>query len=150
MIIGVTGHRPKRIKGQEKEIKIWLENSLKNLKTENNNLVLISGMAQGVDQIAAYAALKTGVDLWCYYPYKHRLCSEEEYLIDHAMRIRYESEEYHRSCYTQRDRRIVDDCDLLLVVWDGIKAGGAWYTYNYAKGHKKNILLYPWKKQGQV
>lgn len=146
MIIGVTGHRPKRIKGQEEKIKIWFENSLKNLKTENNNLVLISGMAQGVDQIAAYAALKEGVDLWCYYPYKHRLWPEEEYLVDHAMRIRYESAEYHRSCYTQRDRRIVDDCDLLLVVWDGIKAGGTWYTYNYARGMKKDILLYPWKK----
>ena len=150
MKIGVTGHRPKRIKGQEKEIKIWLENSLKNLKMENDNLVLISGMAQGVDQIAAYVALKTGVDLHCYFPYKYRLWPEEEYLLENAAEVRYESEEWHRSCHVKRDRRIVDDCDLLLVIWDGIKAGGTWYTYNYAKREGKKVLLYPWKKQGQV
>ena len=142
MKIGVTGHRPERIKGQEKEIKNWIEKNLENFKMRDDHIILISGMAQGVDQIAAYSALKMGVDLWCYFPYKRKLYDVESYLAENAMKIRYEQEKWSRSCYTLRDRRIVDDCDLLLVVWDGIKAGGAWYTYNYARGIKKDILLY--------
>ena len=28
---------------------------------------------------------------------------------------------------------MVDDCDILLVVWDGIEVGGSYLTYKYAK-----------------
>ena len=38
---------------------------------------------------------------------------------------------------------MVDDCDLLLVVWDGKPFGGTYITYQYALEEGKNILIYP-------
>ena len=39
---------------------------------------------------------------------------------------------------------MVDDCDLLLVVWDGKPWGGTYLTYKYAVEEDKDILIYPW------
>ena len=58
--VAVTGHRPERIRGQEKSIEYWLEGQIKNLLACYDKVVLIDGMAQGVDQIAALAAINNG------------------------------------------------------------------------------------------
>lgn len=58
--VAVTGHRLERIRGQEKNIEYWLEGQIKNLLACYDRVILIDGMAQGVDQIAALAAIKNG------------------------------------------------------------------------------------------
>ena len=58
--VAVTGHRLERIKGQEKNIEFWLIEQIKNLLACYDRVILIDGMAQGVDQIAALAAIKNG------------------------------------------------------------------------------------------
>ena len=40
-----------------------------------------------------------------------------------------------------RDRRLVDDCDVLLAVWDGIRVGGTWDTIKYAQENRKRIIF---------
>lgn len=145
MKIGVTGHRSERLKGKQESIEYWLKGQFKNLRSCYDDIELITGMAQGVDQIAAFAALDTGVDVRCYFPYKHKLSQVEEFIAEHAIEVRYECKKYQKACYFKRDRRIVDDCDLLIVVWDGIKNGGTYYTYQYALEKGRNVLIYPWK-----
>lgn len=102
-------------------------------------------MARGVDQIAATTAIDAGVGVRCYYPFPHTFSNLEDYVMTHAEVIRYEHKDYVPQCYTDRDRRIVDDCDVLLVVWDGVKSGGTYYTYKYAleKGKKIEIFKLP-------
>lgn len=51
--------------------------------------------------------------------------------------------------YLERDRNIVDECDLLLVVplqdsWQ--PKGGTWYTHDYAKRIGKPIKMF-WPKE---
>lgn len=83
--IGVTGHRPMRIKGKEEKIKNWLEIQLKNLKSCYDKVCLIDGMAQGVDQMAAFIALANGIELKCYFAYKPLFTHETvEYLKENA------------------------------------------------------------------
>lgn len=102
-------------------------------------------MAEGVDKIAALAAMSYGVQVCCCFPYKKKIRSDwEEYIVDNAINIQYAYENYEKDCFFKRDRFIVDNCDLLLAVWDGKKIGGTWYTYNYAKKQGKDILLFPW------
>ena len=102
-------------------------------------------MADGVDRIAGLAALSHGVQVYCCYPYKKKIRTPwEEYITDNAINIRYANVHFEKDCFFKRDRFIVDQCDLLLVVWDGEKIGGSWYTYNYAKKQGKNVLLFPW------
>ena len=38
---------------------------------------------------------------------------------------------------------MVDDCDVLLAVWDGKPWGGAYYTCRYALEKGRNVLFYP-------
>lgn len=142
MKIAVTGHRSQRIKGQEKEIKEWIREIL--IAYQPAGISLISGMAQGVDQIAALTALEEQIDVECYFAYKHELCDVEKYIADRAAEVRFLEDKYSVGCFTRRDRRMVDDCDLLLVIWDGKKSGGTYYTYMYALEKERNMLMYPW------
>lgn len=144
MKIGVTGHRPERLNKRSIELYYWFKDQFRNLREIYGKIELITGMAKGTDQIAAHAALDLGVPVYCYFPYKHKMSMEEEYIIENAAGVRYESDKYVDSCYFDRDRRIVDDCELLLVVWDGIENGGAYDTYKYAQEKGKKIMLYPW------
>ena len=137
--IAITGHRPERIKGQEKRIKEWVREQLNEFR--DLDPMLICGMAQGVDQIAGINAVGMGIPLSCYFAYKHDLHPVEQILVDCAVEVRYVSEEYQKNVFLTRDRRMVDDCDVLLVVWDGIKSGGTYYTYQYALEKGKEIRI---------
>ena len=106
---------------------------------------LITGMARGVDQIAARVAVKKGAGVRCYFPFKHNMTDFEKSIIERAETTRFEYDKYVPQCYIDRDRRIVDDCDVLLVIWDGVKTGGTYYTYRYAlnRGKKMEIFRIP-------
>ena len=65
MILTVTGHRPPRLKGQEKLIKEWAKKQLIRLKPS----LLYNGMAQGVDQIVALTAKELNIPIICCYPF---------------------------------------------------------------------------------
>lgn len=142
-IIGITGHRPARIKGQEGEIRRWLRGWFNHYKKiYDGNVVVISGMARGVDQIAADVAIELGLKLWCYFPYRHEFQGKEAEIAAAADLILYEVDEYDGArCYINRDRRIVDDCDVLFAVFDGEEVGGTWQTYKYAQGYKDVIMF---------
>lgn len=142
--LGVTGHRPNRIKGWEQNIREFIRSQIKIAKEGDEEVVLISGMATGVDQIAAEEAVAAGIELWCYFPYYHTLVEKEKKLVDKASFVRFESDEYigKKWCYLRRDQRIVDDCDRLLVVWDGIKVGGTYDTWKYAYEEGRSMRIF--------
>lgn len=145
MKIAVTGHRPGRIRGKEGEIKKWIRDILKQEKEKNGGKVsLISGMAEGVDQIAALAALSEDIKLKCYFAYKHKLSDIEQTIADKAAEVLFLEDKYSGGCFLRRDRRMIEDCDLLLVVWDGKPNGGTYYTYTNALERGKPILMFDW------
>lgn len=143
--IGVTGHRPKRLAKMTEINKVtdWLDLQFyEHVDNPDDDFVLITGMAQGVDQIAAHEALLFGGRIWNYYPYKRKMHEIEDYLNTKADKIRYEYEKYVPQCYIDRDRRIVDDCDILFAVWDGEKKGGTWQTIEYARKIGRPIVYF--------
>lgn len=140
--IGITGHRPERLKAltQIGKLTDWLD--LQFYEHADKDFILITGMAGGVDQIAACEALLYGGRIWCYYPYRRKSYDLEDYLNSKADKIRYEYESYQPQCYIERDRRIVDDCDVLFAIWDGKKNGGTWQTIKYAREKGKMIVYF--------
>ena len=146
MKIGITGHRFERLKGKQKEVIKWLNDVLAVLVAQHQKerIQLLCGMATGVDQMAALAALDKGAGVCCYFPYRKKLNPVQDYIAEYADEIRFQCDEYQDKCYFKRDRRIVDDCDLMLVVWDGKKLGGTYYTYKYAVDRGKPIVLFDW------
>jgi len=144
MRIAVTGHRPERLKDQQKEVKKWLFEQLNKYECTK----AISGMAQGVDQIFAQAAIEKNIPLICCYPYrKNFFHQEEQRILSKAKDIKFISETYTgKRVYWFRDKYMVDNCDLLLAVWDGIEVGGTWLTINYAQKIGKPIIYYNFKE----
>ena len=134
MKIAVTGHRPERIKGHEKEIYEWFKKKFAAIHPEE----IITGMAEGVDRIAAQAAKDMKIPYLCVYPYKKKSFSfEENELIQNAAGVVYLSENFYYGCYHARDKFMVDRANKVLVVWDGKTGGGTYFTMNYANDKNK-------------
>jgi hypothetical protein len=97
------------------------------------------GDCNGVDVEAAAIARELGYKIVCYPPKS----SEEQ--------GHFGGDIVHAPAgYLERDRAIVDACDVLIVVpkqmsWQS--KGGTWYTHDYAvKTNKKIILIWPEEK----
>jgi uncharacterized phage-like protein YoqJ len=41
----------------------------------------------------------------------------------------------------KRDEYIVDNCDVLLALYDGLPNGGTAHTVEYAKAHDKKVVV---------
>ena len=138
MTIAVTGHRPQRLKGQEKMIAEWAEKQLIRLQPS----VIYDGMAQGVDQIIATVAKKLGIPIICCYAFpKKNYHPTEEWIMENNQ-IVIVSPQYSKNVYWLRDKYMVDAADKLLCVWDGVGSGGTFITRNYALQQNKEIIDY--------
>lgn len=136
MTVMVTGHRPQRLRGQEKKISAEMARLMAELKPDK----AISGMAAGADQIWAMAALDGGIPLYCYFPYpRQKYRPQEQYIVENACGISNICSEYSRESYYIRDCAMVDDSDVVIAVWDGIEQGGTWNTIKYARDKGKKI-----------
>lgn len=144
MKIAFTGHRPPRLHGNEKNIGIWIYNTLNELMIENKIDAVYSGMAQGSDQIAAMKAILLDLPLYCAYPYpRNHFHPQEQFINERAAQIVTTSAEYTKDCFTKRDQYMVDHCDVLIAIWDGKPWGGTYDTIEYAKVEGKKIIYAP-------
>lgn len=138
MILAVTGHRPQRLKGQEKLIKEWAVEQLTRLQPS----MIYDGMAQGADQIVATAAKELGIPVVCCYPFpKNYYHPVEEWIMENNQVI-YVSPAYSKESYTIRDKFMVDHADAVLCVWDGGAGGGTFITRTYAIQQGKQVIDY--------
>ena len=143
MIMTVTGHRPQRLKGQQKLIKKWAIEQL----TYFHPSAIYDGMAQGADQIIAIAAKELGIPIICCYPFpKQHFHPIEQWIMENNQTI-FTSHNYSKESYYIRDCYMVDHADMLLCVWDGVGGGGTFLTRNYAIKKNKKIIDYEGLKQ---
>ena len=140
MKVAITGHKPERIKGKETEIRRWLNQQIGELAANNGTLDCYSGMSKGVDQIFGFAALAGDHRLHCVYAYRGNENAVNKHLEKQSKSIIYVSNEYYDRVYQLRDKYMVDNCDVLLAVWDGIEQGGTWQTIKYAREQGKEII----------
>lgn len=150
--LGITGHRPKRL-GVGYDLKdigaMRIYTILLNKIEKLNPDILISGMALGVDQWAAIAANTLGIpfiaampcdDMWRKWPQK----SQDEFhsLLDKAKeKVVVSPGPYAGWKLNARNRYIVDNCDQLLAIFDGVGNGGTANAVNYATEKNKEIIL---------
>jgi len=133
MKIGVTGTREGMNEQQFQDIVAYLS-QFNPAETE-----LHHGDCNGVDAEVAELATQLGFRVVCHPP-------ESDYL-----RAFHKSHEFRKPLgYLKRDRNIVDETDLLIVVplqdrWQ--PKGGTWYTHDYAKKKNKNLVVFFPKRQ---
>ena len=114
----------------------------------------ISGMAQGSDLYFAEAVLALRekyphITLEAAVPYPGQADSwpmeqRQRYkrILSRCARVTVVQEQYSRSCMLERNRYMVDRCDVLLVGYNE-QSGGTLYTINYARKKSREMILLP-------
>jgi hypothetical protein len=131
MKVGVTGTREGATKYQLRELRLVLA-ALKGTEFHH-------GDCKGVDEQAANIAKELGYKIVCHPP-------ASDYLQAH-----FPYDECREPAgYLERDRAIVDSCDVLLVVPKHMEwqpKGGTWFTHDYAVKTKKPFsIIWPEEK----
>lgn len=149
MIVAFTGHRPDKLGGYEIPNPTYLhiynqiEKALINLKPEK----VITGMALGIDQWAAIIAYRLKIPYLSAIPFENQECKwpEDSQKTFRILR-KLASEEvivsegaYAASKMQVRNEWMVNNCDVLIAIWDGSK-GGTGNCIEYAKSIGKKII----------
>lgn len=128
MRVGITGTREGATEYQLNELRSILE-SLKGDEFHHGDCL-------GVDVQAAAIARELGYKIVCHPP---KSTEQQGHFGGDEMR--------EPAGYLQRDRAIVDACDVLLVVPKQMEwqpKGGTWYTHDYAKKvFKPHHIIWP-------
>lgn len=149
MIVAFTGHRPDKLGGYKVPNPIYIhvcqqiEKTLIELKPEK----VISGMALGVDQWAAYIATKLNIPFLAAIPFIGQekawpMASQSIYnklLKKSAEQVIVCEGGYAANKMQIRNQWMVDNCDKLIAIWDGTP-GGTGNCVNYAKSINKEII----------
>ena len=140
--VALTGHRNDRLHGKNKEILKWIQNTLLDIHLQDSKIQCLCGGAEGADELfAEIAAFGTcPADLIFYLPCEgYRFFALEKY-ISKAKQVIPIFKNWIPGGDEIRDRRMVEDCDILLAVWDGIRIGGTWETIKHAQDLNKKII----------
>lgn len=152
MKVAVTGHRPNKLGGYNPLAPLNL--AIKELLREKVELIkprsMISGMALGVDTMWAEIAMEKRIPLIAAIPFEFqyiRWPSESQHhyrkLLNYATRVINVSDDVkYRPQYMQwRNEWMVNNCNVLVAVWDG-SPGGTCNCVNYAtkKLHSSQII----------
>lgn len=125
MKIGVTGTRSGMTPSQRAEVEMFLEQA--------RGQELHHGDCVGVDTEVADIARDLGYTIVCHPPEIDDLRGFSKYDVIHEP-----------TSYFARNRRIVEECDLLLVVpyqKTHQKQGGTWYAHDHAIKRNKPVYL---------
>lgn len=126
---------------------------VRDLAAYDSDIVVVSGLAYGIDIIAHQAALEFGLRTSCVlahglqtvYPSSHlpvaRKMIEQGGSAFSELAWGTPAEEYR---FLQRNRLVAGMCDACVVVESGIK-GGSMRTAKYSMDYNKDIFAYPGK-----
>jgi len=142
LVVGITGHRPNRIPASAiGRIKRQLGEVMTDIETSNpgRQPILLSGLAEGADRLAAFIAVGRGWLLRAILPF-HRSRFEDDFLDLYAIgefRALLEAssglEEPGRKAhlgkpeeegYMTVGERLLAQSDILIAVWDGKASKG--------------------------
>ena len=157
--LAFTGLRPHKLPWGFDESKpaalaliIAVKERLIRLIEDNSIRQFISGMAMGIDTICAEIVLELkesypDITLTAAVP-----CKDQDMLWPQKQRDRYArilgqcdavhvvSETYSDDCMNKRNKWMVDNCDILLAVWNR-KPGGTGNTVKYAKSKGVELII---------
>lgn len=162
MIIAGTGHRPEKLGGYSPRLLPALGKlAMNELRYQKPDMV-ISGMALGWDTALAMAAIQLKIPLLAAIAFegvesKWRFEDQQRFFdiltcADDIIVVTpgpYAAWKLHA-----RNKWMVDECDLLLALWDGQHTGGTAACIQYAREVRKNhpelhiVNLWPqWQAQ---
>ena len=147
--ISFTGHRPAKLSPTvyRSQIRQFLSSQL----VLHPDLLVISGGALGVDQVAAEVSLDLGIPFVFILPFPVDVMAARwpsfarkrlQDLISHAVRTYTVQRSFSMSGYQRRNEAMVNHADLLCAVFNG-SPGGTANCISYAKSANLNIHVIP-------
>lgn len=154
MKIAITGHRPNKLDNDYSLISpltlsIAYQIQLIINKYKDQDLVLITGMALGIDTLFAQIAIENNIPFIAAIPCLNqdvmwRLEFRKQYhnIINHPLctKVYVSNEKYTLDCMQNRNKWMVDNCDKLITVWNG-STGGTKNCVDYARKLSKAIEI---------
>lgn len=151
-IVGITGHRPDKLGGWN-PCPEWdlVHHNIRNTLIALQPKVVLSGMALGVDQWTAEICIQLGIPFVAFVPYpdhgsnwpaKARLKYDWLLRQAHQVVIIVPEPGYAPWKLHQRNRWLVDQCELLAAVYNGSE-GGTQKCLTYAMSVKRAIHYIP-------
>lgn len=152
MILAVTGHRPPKVGGYvvPNPIMMGIGNAIREDFARVTPERVLTGMALGVDQWVAWICIEMNIPYWAVIPcqgYESRwpdqAKSEYRHLLSQAERVHYVdgNQEYTPGCIMRRNKYLVDHCDQIYTVWNGVPDGGTYSTIKYAAKQRKPRII---------
>lgn len=159
MKIAITGHRPNKL-GNDFDLTsnfVWkIKDQLQSIITKYNDigrknwtpLTLITGMALGIDTLFAQLAILNKIPFITAIPcinhgdkWHVKLRNIYDEILSNSLCTKHyvTNKEYTLSCMQKRNEWMVDNCDVLIAVWDSTKGGTA-NCVKYARSVGKPIL----------
>lgn len=155
IIVGATGHRPDKLNGDYliqtkymRDLRLRVMHWLTFLRPVR----VVTGVAVGFDMIVATAALHLKIPHTAAIPFigqeaKWPPAVQELYyrIINHELTTKVIVCEggYENWKLQKRNEYIVDNTNVLLSLWNGIKKGGTWNCLEYALGRTNIITMRP-------
>lgn len=127
------------------------ERIIEELSQRIDNLIIVSGLAFGIDITAHRAALKNNIStigvlahgLNTIYPAAHRNIAADMVKNNGMLITDYTSTDtIHRGNFLARNRIVAGLCDCILVI-ESAKKGGAIVTASIADGYNRDVLALP-------
>lgn len=142
MRIGIIGLRQSEIEGQEERIREWIAAELDQFRgfdlTGPPHDCFCAG-GKGTDQIFGQCVLSKGHNLHIIFPYERKANKIGQQLAAAAMSVSYIAPHYQKGCYAMQNKNMVDNIDLLLVVWRGKDVGAIGRTIRMAQTAGRTI-----------
>jgi len=150
MIVGFTGHRPDKLGAWDPLCPVVerVKTAIRQFLVETQPEHVITGMALGVDQWAAYEAIDLGIPFVAALPCDNPespwpLTSQKRFheLLVKAQQVVVVSPGPYKPWKLQRRNEwIVQNCDLLAAVWDGSRGGTA-NCVGYARSIEREVCM---------
>ncbi len=152
MKIAITGHRPNKL-GNDYDLTSPLIAKIKKIiieiLKEHEPDTLISGMALGIDTLFAKIAIEQKINLIAAIPcgnqsqfWTDKAKDEYNSIIKHIRTtpIYISRLPFTNWCMQTRNQWMVDNCDLLIAVYDGTE-GGTQNCIRYAEKQRRKIIF---------
>ena len=150
-VVGVTGPRPSTLDGDytlTSALWQWIRARLAEAYEQLDAGTVISGMALGVDMLAAEVALERGLKLTAAIPFAGhdrrwgldsiRRCEAILARADKVVTV--SGGGYSAAKLYKRNEWVVDHADVMVAVWTGREAGGTFATMRHAGRRNKPLL----------
>lgn len=133
MILAGTGHRPDKLGGYDPHTGVRVARLAVRVLEHYQPQIVLSGMAQGWDMALAQAAVSLKIPYHAYVPFNghHMVWPSATKAYYHALLARAafvkvcSAGDYTPKAMQVRNQCLVDNCDLLVALWNGSSGGTA-------------------------